>query len=628
MGILKSVSQGERWILGLSLTMMLLLLIFRAEIPKALAAGMCVITYCAVAYDVVFEAFKTLFKRHRMSEQFLMTVATFGAFGLGDYPEALAVMIFYKIGEIFEEYASGRSHEEITSLVKLKPSFARLVHEDGSEEKVKPRKAKIGSTIRVLAGEAVALDGSLKEGQAFVNLAALTGESQPVTFKAGEEIPSGGINLSEVIELTVTRDSRNSSIARLINLIEDAAANKSRPEALISRFAVWYTPLVVCAAVLLALVPLVFTGESFADWTERALVFLVVSCPCALVLSVPLSFFGGIGVISRMGVMVKGSIFIENLARLKALCFDKTGTVTRGRFEVIETQELDNAALSLLMALELKSSHPVAVAVVEYCQRLGIRPAPVSSIREVAGRGIEGVYNGERVAAGRREWALESSPELRMSATKTGTEIYLMQGDRVTGLAVLFDELKPEARELFTRLKKMGIKTSLITGDRQAVAEVIASELSPDAVYAEQLPEDKLSTFREIRNREGLTGFVGDGINDAPVLAASDAGIAMGQFGSAAAVEAADVVVMNDSLSKIAEAIALSRRTLNLALQNMVFVIAAKLIILILGALGLAGIWLAIVGDVGLCVLAVLNAMRALTWVKKSSALTATPAEA
>lgn len=618
LGIIKSITPKERFILAGSLAVMVLLLIKRGELPLVLTLGLFFIAYIAVAYDVVISAFKTLFIRHRMSEQFLMTIATFGAFALQDYPEALAVMIFYKIGDIFEEYASGKSHEEITSLVKLKPSFARLVKDDGSEEMVKPRKVKIGDVIRVKAGEAIALDGVLLKGYAQVNLAALTGESMPVTFKEGDEIPSGGINLSQVVELKVTRDYRNSSIARLINLIEDAAANKSRPEALITRFAVWYTPIVVCCAVLLALVPLVVNGESWSDWTQRALVFLVVSCPCALVLSVPLSFFGGIGAISRLGVMVKGSIFIENLARLKALCFDKTGTITYGKFKVTEFKVKDDKALAYLKALEEQSTHPLAQAAVSFCTEhlKGQSVFKANEVKEIAGFGIEGEIEGHKVIACRKEYAQKLCGSLDLSPTKLGTEIYIVEDNKLLGLVVLFDEIREDAKALFLKLKELHIETAMITGDKKKVAQVIARELNLSKVYAEQLPDDKLKAFNEIKKHYGLVGYVGDGINDAPVLAASDAGIAMGQFGSASAVEASDVVIMQDELGKIAKAIELSRKTLTLAMQNMIFVILAKLIILILGALGLAGIWLAIVGDVGLCILAVLNAMRALTWVK------------
>ncbi len=622
-GIIKSIKPKDRIILVSALAAMFLLLVFREDLPLHLDLIIFFTAYVLVSFDVVSSAFKTLFKRFRMSEQFLMTIATLGAFALGDYPEALAVMIFYKIGNLFEEYASGRSRDEITSLIKLKPSFARLVKEDGTEEQVKPRMVKAGQVIRVRAGEAVALDGILLSNNASVNLAALTGESLPAVFKKGDEIPSGGINLLEVIDLKVTSDYRNSSITRLINLIEDAAANKSRPEALISRFAVWYTPVVVFFAVLLAMVPLVVPEAKAADWMERALVFLVISCPCALVLSVPLTFFSGIGVISRIGVMIKGSIFLENLARVKALCFDKTGTVTAGRFRVIEVKVTKDHALSCLCALESQSSHPLAAAVTAFGRENNIKVPTVSDVREIAGFGITGIINGREITACRPEYAKKLGVKIDLKAESKGSEIYIVEDGLLIGLVVLKDDIKQEAAPLFARLKGLGIKTAMITGDRKEVAADIASHLGILECYAQMLPEDKLTVFKKIKEDNGLTGFVGDGINDAPVLAAADVGIAMGQFGSASAVEASDVVVMKDDLRKIGDAIVLSRRTLNLAMQNMILVIGVKLLILILGALGFAGIWLAILGDVGLCILAVLNAMRALTWVKNNVELPA-----
>ncbi len=588
--------------------------------------------YLFAAYPVLIAAFRDLFIRHRMSEQFLMSVATFGAFGLGDFAEALAVMVFYLIGEAFEDYASARSHNEISSLVKLKPSKVRVIHEDGTEEILRPRKVKIGSRIRVLAGESVALDGTLIDGAASVDMSALTGESEPALFTQGQEIPSGVINTGKVFELIVTKDSKNSSITRLINLIEDAAANKSRPEALITRFSVYYTPIVVASAVLMALVPLVIPSEDYANWITRALVFLVVSCPCALVLSVPLSFFGGLGAISKTGVMVKGSIHIESLSKMKSIAFDKTGTITKGKFSVIDIKILNQAdanasdddsnanairtALEKVYALESLTTHPIGAAIVNYCKEQGIQLKAASDVHELTGYGIKGTVDGHEVWVGKE---LLLTEKLGLSVEKsdiTGTEVYIVENNIPLARIILADEIKASAAEAFTELSKLGIKSYMITGDKQAVAADIAKRCNISAFYAEQLPEDKLNTFKEIKSKDHTVGYVGDGINDAPVLAASDVGVAMGQFGSASAVEAADVVVMNDDITKIPRTVDLARRTYTLAKQNMIFVIAVKAIILILGALGMANIWLAILGDVGLCVLAVLNAMRPLYWVR------------
>lgn len=629
--MLQSISMQDRLRLGFGLLVMAYLLL-DLPLPPYGDLVIALIAYAAVAYKVVISAFSTLFKRRRMSEQFLMTVATFGAFMLHDYPEALAVMIFYLIGELFEDYASGKAHREITSLVKLKPSFARLVDKDGNEKKVRPRQVKIGDTIRVLAGEAVALDGTLKTDSAVLDMSALTGESYPQRVKQGDNVMSGSINLGKVFELTVTCDSKSSSITRLINLIEDASANKSRPEALITRFAVWYTPIVVALAALMALAPfaLPWLNLDKSDYVTRALIFLVVSCPCALVLSVPLSFFGGLGAISKIGVMVKGSVFIEGLSKLKTLCFDKTGTITRGKFAVSQIADMpeklqqDKAAvkqlLSAMSGLESKSAHPIAQAICAYVQEQGIEPVTFAEVTEKAGNGISATADGLSIAAGRREYISEVTGHDIPAVKEDGTAVYMALNGEYAGCMLLRDEIKPEAYDLMKGLKKLGVKSCLITGDNKREAELIASKLGISEVHAQMLPQDKLAVMNQIRAKDGLTGFTGDGINDAPVLSAADVGIAMGKGGTALAVEASDVVVMNDDLRKIPLAIQLSRKTVALAMQNMIFVIAVKAIILILGALGIANIWLAILGDVGLCVLAVLNAMRAMTFVKASEA--------
>lgn len=588
--------------------------------------ALCVPVYLFVSYPVLIAAFKDLFMRRRMSEKFLMSVATFGAYGLGDFAEALAVMVFYLIGEAFEEYAAARSHNEISSLIKLKPSKVRVINEDGSEEILRPRKVKIGSRIRVLAGESVALDGTLVDAAASVDMSALTGESEPALFTKGQEVPSGVINTGKVFELIVTKDSKNSSITRLLNLIEDAAANKSRPEALITRFSVYYTPIVVSCAVLMALVPLVMPNEDYANWITRALVFLVVSCPCALVLSVPLSFFGGLGAISKIGVMVKGSIHIESLSKLKSIAFDKTGTITKGKFSVIDIKIFgDDAAndslkrqsvLEKLYALESLTTHPIGAAIVNYCQEQGIELKKADDVHEITGYGIKGIVDGSEVYVGKEQLLTEKLGLSVQKSELTGTEVYVVENNVALGRIILADEIKESAAVACQELNNLGIKTYMITGDKNAVAADIAKRCNISAFYAQQLPEDKLSTLQKIKSNDETVGFVGDGINDAPVLASSDVGFAMGQFGSASAVEAADIVVMNDDLKKIPMTVELARRTYALAKQNMALVIAVKAIILILGALGIANIWLAILGDVGLCIIAVLNAMRPLYWVK------------
>ena len=593
MGMLASMSTQLKLRLGTGLITMVLLLsgvITNFYLEIALTA----VVYLWVSYPVLLSAVRDLFVRHRMSEQFLMAVATFGALGLQDFPEALAVMVFYLIGEAFEDYASQRSHNEIASLVKLKPN------------------------------------------KVSVDMSALTGESEPALFTCGQEVPSGVINMGKVIELTVTRDNKNSSITRLINLIEDAAANKSKPEALITRFAVYYTPVVVGCAVLLALVGLL-PDQDFSNWLTRGLVFLVVSCPCALVLSVPLSFFGGLGAMSKTGVMVKGSIHIEALAKLKSIALDKTGTITQGKFSVSSIDcygaATETEIMQALYALESLTTHPIGVAIVNYCKEQGYELKEASEVQEITGFGLQGQVAGHSVAVGKERLVTEKlgltipaqSAEHETKGSTghavVGTELYVVLDGAIAGRVTLADTVKPSALPFFDAMHDLGVKTYMITGDKKEVAANIASQCHISAFYAEQLPEDKLNTFKAIKNKDGVTAYVGDGINDAPTLASSDVGIAMGQFGSAAAVEAADVVVMNDDLTKIPTTIKLAQQTYHLAMQNMVFVIAVKALILLLGALGYANIWLAILGDVGLCVLAVLNAMRPLAWVKTNQAL-------
>lgn len=683
--MLASMSWQLKVRLALGLLTMILLLSNVIEQPW-LRLSLTLVVYALVAYPVCWAAFRNLIKRHRLSEQFLMMVATLGALGLQDYPEALAVMVFYLIGDAFEDYAAQRSHREIESLVKLRPTQVRVVNDDGTVIIDKPRNVKIGTRIRVLAGEAVALDGILVEGSAALDMSALTGESEPVLFTAGQEISSGVINMGKVIDLVVTQDHKNSSITRLLNLIEDAAANKSRPEALITRFAVYYTPIVVSCAVCLALVPLFFPQEDVGNWLTRALIFLVVSCPCALVLSVPLSFFGGLGALSKIGVLVKGSVFIETLGKLKAVAFDKTGTLTKGRFSVIEEtlfgnvqsgQSVDSRTnvsaeaiatvlmqrgqlkpeakfyadarcdfLGKLAALESQTTHPVGTAIVNYCAKQGIGLAnsaetkadssvanalnsewQVTDVQELTGYGLTGMINGRKVQVGQGRLLTE---KLRMKLPShtdlVGTEVYVVEDGKLLGRVVLADDVKDSASAMLSELSSAGIKSYMITGDKEHVSADLATRCHFDAYYAEQLPQDKLDTLGKLKKEHGVIGYVGDGINDAPTLAAADVGIAMGQFGSAAAVEAADVVVMTDDLTKIPRAIDIAQRTFALAKQNMILVIAVKALILILGALGIANIWLAIFGDVGLCVLAVLNAMRPLTWVKSQSVSTALPA--
>lgn len=612
----------EKSLLGIALIAMLVLIYNKylalSPMPLVYQVAMAVVAYLLIASDVLVSAFKTLFKQRRMSEQFLMMIATFGAFALCDLPEALAVMIFYKIGELFEEYASGRAHNDISSLVKLKPSFVRLVDENGNEQKVKPRQVKIGDVFKVLKGEVIAIDGNLCDDTAAIDTSALTGESEPRLYTCGQSVPSGCINQGQVIHLRANTLSKNSSITRLLNLIEDAAASKSKPENLIRRFSVWYTPLVVGCAVILALVPLFFQQAEFSDWIERALVFLVVSCPCALVLSVPLSFFGGMGAISRIGVIIKGSIHIETLSKLKAIAFDKTGTLTYGKFTVnkIHSESLaEDELLSYAVSLEKNSTHPIALSIVEYGRQRKIEEYEVGSVIEKSGMGLESTINGHDVRIGRKEYISSSCGAFEYNEKDAESSyVYISVDNRFSGVIAIADTLKPSAKIMLDSLHAQGIKTVLISGDKKAVAEAICRKLDIKECYYEQSPQGKLDTLTSLKKTLSPIAFAGDGLNDAPVVSASDVGIAMGDIGSASAIEAADVVIMHGDLSAISRTVILAKKTYNLAISNMYFVMLVKLLILMLGAIGFANIWLAIFGDVGVLILAVCNAMRALSF--------------
>lgn len=578
------------------------------------------VCYLSLSYKIIYKAFNTLILRRRMNEQFLMTIATFGAIYLQDLSEALAIMIFYLIGQTFEDYAKAKSHKEITSLIKLKPSVARVVNADGSISECLPRKVKIGTVVRVLAGDSVPLDGVLISDNAILDTSAVNGESQPYHITQGQNVLSGCINKDKVFDFKVSKRYSDSQIARLIALVEDSVLNKSKPEALISRFAAFYTPVVVTMAALLAIAPFIIDGLDKDDWINRALIFLVISCPCALVLSVPLSFFGGLGAISKIGVMVKGSIFIEILARLKAIALDKTGTLTKGELSVenfiCHTDE--QQVLAYVKALEQNSNHPIATALVKYCDERGVNACELSEIQEQAGLGIQG-FNGEHhIYIGNGNYIQKKLKLELENQHQSGPVVYVAQDDALLAVIELSDSVKEEAIVFIKSLDQLGIKPYMITGDKQQAAQAIANKIKLDSnnVYSECLPEQKLTTVQKLKHDYHEIAFIGDGINDAPVLSNSDVGIAMGKNGSALAVEASDVVVMNDDLLKIIKAIKISKKTYKLAIENIVLIIGVKALILALGAFGFANIWLAILGDVGLLIISILNSMRSLAFAR------------
>lgn len=585
--------------------------------------------YVAVAWEAAGRAARHLRRTRRMNEEFLMVLASLGALALHDYPEALAIMVFYLIGNAFEDYASRRARSDITALLSLRPSFARLLGGEGeAARKVPPQQVGVGARLLVLSGDAVPLDGRLCSAAAALNLAALTGESRPVQLQRGAAVPSGALNLGHPFELEVTAVWSDSQLQRLIELIEDAAASRAAPETLITRFAARYTPAVVALAALLALTGLVVPGADPADWLERALIFLVLSCPCALVLSVPLTFFGGLGALSRLGVMAKGSAQLEQLARIRTLALDKTGTLTCGRFAVEAVHAADptpageRELLEVLAALEAGSGHPLGQAVRSCCEARGLTPPPAAAIEERPGLGLCGVIAGERCLAGTARFLREAAgvEAGQVAEQEHCTIIHTIRGQRYLGCVTLSDGLRPGAAEFVAALRELGIHPVMLSGDAAPAAEAAAAAAGIGEVRARLLPADKAAAVSALRGRHGAVGFMGDGINDGPALAAADVGIAMGQEGTALAAEVAGIVVMHARLEQVAAAIATARRTVRLAVHNMVMVMGVKLLILVLGATGLAGIWLAILGDVGLLLAAVLNAMRTLTWWRTPAA--------
>ncbi|HIV94108.1 MAG TPA: cadmium-translocating P-type ATPase [Candidatus Sellimonas avistercoris] len=590
------------------------------------------IPYLVIGYDILLKAFKGIRNGQVFDECFLMAVATIGAIALalyersGDYTEAIAVMLFYQIGEWFQSYAVGKSRRNISELMDIRPDYANI-EKDGKLEKVDPYDVEIGSTIVVQPGEKVPLDGIIVEGTSTLNTSALTGESLPKDAKAGNEIISGCINMTGVLKVRTTKEFGESTVSKILDLVENASSRKSRSEDFISRFARVYTPAVCYAALALAFLPplvrMLFMGlpAEWGTWIYRALTFLVISCPCALVISIPLSFFAGIGGAGNAGVLVKGSNYLETLSRTKTVVFDKTGTLTKGVFEVnaIHHNSMEEEKLLEYAALaESASSHPISRSL-QNAYGKAIDRSRVENIQEISGNGVTARVDGVEVAAG-NDKLMERLGIPYQNCHLAGTIIHMAIDGAYAGHIVISDIVKPHAREAVQTLKKAGVtKTVMLTGDAAKVADKVAAELGIDMVYSELLPADKVKKVEELlkeKPEKSALAFVGDGINDAPVLGRADIGIAMGAMGSDAAIEAADVVLMDDDPMKIAKAIRISRKCLRIVYQNIVFAIGIKLICLLLGAVGIANMWLAIFADVGVMILAVLNAIRAL-FIKK-----------
>lgn len=580
------------------------------------------IPYLVIGYDILRKALKGICNRQVFDENFLMAVATIGAIALGEYTEGVAVMLFYQIGELFQSYAVGRSRRNISELMDIRPDYAN-VERDGRLEQVDPDEVEIGTVIVVQPGEKIPIDGVVEEGEATLNTSALTGESLPRDVKAGDEVISGCINMSGVLKIRTAREFGESTVSKILDLVENSSSKKSRSEKFISKFAKIYTPAVCCGAVILAVFPplvrLCFMGLSpqWGDWIYRALTFLVISCPCALVISIPLSFFAGIGGASREGILVKGSSYLETLAQAKYVVFDKTGTVTQGVFEVNgvhhngipQEQLLEYAALA-----ESFSNHPISKSL-QRAYGKEIDQTRVSDVQEISGNGVTAKVDGITVAAGNGRLMKQLGIAFE-SCHEVGTVVHMAVDGAYAGHILISDRLKAHAEEAIRALRREGVKkTVMLTGDVKNVAERVAEELGIDEVYSELLPADKVSRVEEllaVKEERDKLAFVGDGINDAPVLSRADIGIAMGALGSDAAIEAADVVLMDDDPLKIAKAIRISRKCMRIVYENIYFAIGVKILCLLLGMLGIANMWLAIFADVGVMVLAVLNAIRAL----------------
>lgn len=591
---------------------------FQSEIPVQFLLFM--IPYLIVGWDIIYRAVRNISHGQVFDENFLMCIATFGALGVKEYSEAVAVMLFYQIGELFQSYAVNRSRQSISAMMDICPEYANI-EEDGKLKQVDPDDVEIGTEIVIKAGERVPLDGVVVSGTSFVDTSALTGESVPREVTEGSEIISGCVNGSGLLKVRTTKEFDDSTVAKILELVENASSKKAHVENFITKFAKYYTPIVVCAAVVLAFLPPIILGGGFAEWIQRACIFLVISCPCALVISVPLGFFGGIGAASKQGVLVKGSNYLEALSEMKTIVFDKTGTLTKGEFvvsEVIPNGWEKEGLLEVAALAEGYSDHPISAALKKAYEEAELGELfmdRVEQAEEIAGHGIKAKIDGRVVYAGNAKLMEEKGVEYE-SCTVPGTVVYLAAEKEFLGTIVISDTVKPEAKRAIAQLKQSGVKkTVMLTGDRKDVGEAVAESLGIDEVYTDLLPGDKVDKVEallgELGEKEKL-GFVGDGINDAPVLSRADIGIAMGSMGSDAAIEAADVVLMDDNILKISSIMRIAGKTLQIVHQNIVFALGVKVLVLILGALGMANMWEAVFADVGVSVIAILNSMRTL----------------
>ncbi len=575
------------------------------------------IAYFIIGGSIVKAAVKNIGHGQIFDENFLMSIATIGAFLIGEYPEAVAVMLFYQVGEWFQSYAVGRSRKSIAELMDIRPDYANVLR-GGEAREVSPEEVAIGETILIKPGERIPLDGMVTKGASSLDTMALTGESVPRDVAEGEEVISGCVNLSGVLEVKVNKIYGESTVAKILELVENAGSKKSEAEHFITKFARYYTPVIVICAVLLAFIPPLFLGDGFTTWIYRALSFLVISCPCALVISIPLSFFGGLGGASRAGILVKGSNYLEALSDAEIVVMDKTGTLTKGTFAVTKLVPqmgvAEGALLETAAYAESYSNHPISKSLLAAYQK-DVDKSLLSDVEEIAGHGVSAVLSGGRVYAGNAKWMERQQIQVG-EAEEAGTIIHVAREKEYLGYIVIADEIKSDAKQAVDGLKAVGMKhIVMLTGDQKKAADRVAGELGIEEVHAELLPKDKVDQVErlfEVKSEKGRLIFVGDGMNDAPVLARADIGIAMGGLGSDAAIEAADVVIMTDEPSKIVRAIQISKRTLVIVKQNIVFAIGVKVLILLLAAVGFATMWAAVFADVGVAVIAILNAMRAI----------------
>ncbi len=581
------------------------------------------VPYAVIGWDILWRAVRNIAHGQIFDENFLMCIATVGAFALGEYPEGVFVMLFYQVGELFQSYAVGKSRRSVAEMMNIRPDYANI-RRDGTLVRVSPEEISVGDVIVVKPGERIPLDGVILSGKSTLDTAALTGEALPREVEENDDVISGCVNIGGLLEIRVTKEFGQSTVSRILELVENSSSKKAKAENFITKFARYYTPCVVGAAVLLAVIPPLALGGNWGEWVQRALIFLVISCPCALVISVPLSFFGGIGGASKKGILVKGGNYLEVLSKTQYVVFDKTGTLTKGVFNVTAIHPdtcSEGQLLELAAYAESYSDHPISRSLKEAYGK-DIDNSRISQVRELSGRGVEAVVDGSLISAGNdklmREIGVNWHP-----CHKTGTTVHIAINKKYAGHIVISDEIKSDSKAAIKALKEIGVKkTVMLTGDAKEVGESTAAELGLDKAYTKLLPADKVMRVEELikekgeGKKSGTLAFVGDGINDAPVLSRADVGIAMGAIGSDAAIEAADIVLMDDKPSKIAAAIKISKRTMRIVRQNIVFALAVKLAVMILGALGFANMWAAVFADVGVSVLAILNAMRTLMAAK------------